>query len=696
MPTLLLLAVLAIGVVGAAEVQRLRTLTAPGGDPQAATPPLPPHPRLRMGAADVQRLRTLTAPGGDPQAAALLANITRHAEWVLAQPLPSGSAILCETILDHMYTLGIVYRLSTNTTQRRRLARRAAAELLITAALPSWNPKRFLTVAETMHGVSVGYDWFYPSLSKAQRTRIEDGLYQRGLGVGLACWHANCSWTPGIPDTGACSDCWWIRADMNWNLVANGGIAIAALALGNVPRYAAAAKDALAFSMVQGYPHAMRDYAHDGAWPEGPHYWSYATKYVVATIECLLSATGGDYGHKEAAGVNVTAMFALQTYATPSGSLFNYGDTNEVTGSGGMDGMRTSANLLSLTQLFPALGNGPAYFARRVLNTPNSSVTGAFDEAVVALLRWSSAGSESDLASLPLKAFYAAKQVAIARSGWSSRDSYLGVKGGNSAMTHQDLDHGSFVFETSGQRWVCDLGIENYRLAGMFGSSTRYSHTNFTLDRQWGSRYAYYRKATRGHATLTFDEQGGFDPVNAAESDQAINVVSPLILHSETELDGLHSYDDAADRFVSVNLTEAYARQLAAGGSAIRSFALDNAMACLNVTDEIRGVRTTVANVSFTIHTRAHVTLSSSGATLRSGGKTLQVRTLSTATRTGAQPLNCAAWRADEVQLPTDQQPAAARFDVRGAVKVWVTCDLPPAAKYGSTSFVMTTSLCEV
>jgi hypothetical protein len=80
------------------------------------------------------------------------------------------------------------------------------------------------------------------------------------------------------------------------------------------------------------------------------------------------------------------------------------------------------------------------------------------------------------------------------------------------------------------QRWVCDLGIENYLLAGMFGSSARYSGTNFTLDRQLGSRYAYYRKATRGHNTLTFDERGGFDPADAAASDQAVNIVSRLIV----------------------------------------------------------------------------------------------------------------------------------------------------------------------
>jgi hypothetical protein len=55
-----------------------------------------------------------------------------------------------------------------------------------------------------------------------------------------------------------------------------------------------------------------------------------------------------------------------------------------------------------LAHLFPALGNGPAYFARRLLNTPNaSSIVGGFDEAVVALLRWSSNGSAADLDALP-------------------------------------------------------------------------------------------------------------------------------------------------------------------------------------------------------------------------------------------------------------------------------------------------------
>jgi hypothetical protein len=100
--------------------------------PHSPSPPtLPPHPRLRIGTADIYRMRTLVGEGGDPEAGRLLKNITLHAQYVLGQPTPSlGSDLLCDVILDHMYTLGIVYHLSTNATFKSIVARRAVAELL--------------------------------------------------------------------------------------------------------------------------------------------------------------------------------------------------------------------------------------------------------------------------------------------------------------------------------------------------------------------------------------------------------------------------------------------------------------------------------------------------------------------------------------------------------------------------------------
>ena len=59
-------------------------------------------------------------------------------------------------------------------------------------------------------------------------------------------------------------------------------------------------------------------------------------------------------------------------------------------------------------------------------------------------------------------------------------------------------------------------------------------------------------------------------------------------------------------------------------------------MKCLNVTDEFHGLHSDVRNVSFAIHTRTHVALDASGATLRSDGKTLQLRLAATASPTTA------------------------------------------------------------
>ena len=50
-----------------------------------------------------------------------------------------------------------------------------------------------------------------------------------------------------------------------------------------------------------------------------------------------------------------------------------------------------------------------------------------------------------------------------------------GAKGGDSSVTHQDLDHGTFVWETRGHRWIVDLGIENYGLTNMFLPFARYA-----------------------------------------------------------------------------------------------------------------------------------------------------------------------------------------------------------------------------
>ena len=58
---------------------------------------------------------------------------------------------------------------------------------------------------------------------------------------------------------------------MNWNVVSNGGMTVAALALADVPRYASVAKEALKFAR-EGIPLALSGYGPkgDGAWQVTP------------------------------------------------------------------------------------------------------------------------------------------------------------------------------------------------------------------------------------------------------------------------------------------------------------------------------------------------------------------------------------------------------------------------------------------
>ena len=313
------------------------------GGLEVAQATLPPHPRLRLTTTKVDDLRAVLH--FDPRAGELLANLTEHTDYILAQPLPAnGSGLLCDVIRDHMYTFGLLYHVTTNSTIRAALATRATQELLLVSKEPSWSPRRFLTVAETMHGVAVGYDWFFNELSLADRETIEDALVQQGINVGLACWAQNCSWTPGIANMGPCSSCWWTQAPMNWNIVSNGGLAIAALAIADVTRHAAVAKQALRKS-AQGIPIAIAKYsshfagpdgrgsgghpAADGAWPEGPGYWSYVTKSLVAVSESLATSLGSDNGYMDMPGVSQTVGFGLQTHFTPSRAVFNFGDAEE-------------------------------------------------------------------------------------------------------------------------------------------------------------------------------------------------------------------------------------------------------------------------------------------------------------------------------------------------------------------------------
>ena len=498
-----------------------------------ATPPhLAPHPRLRL--TQATQTTVLRNIASDHNAAAVFAGLVSHGENILREDVVNctkagvESSLLdaARSVLDRLYTLGMLFRLDGNETWALR-ALKEMEHVTLDDACADWNPQHFLDTAEMMHAVAIGIDWLWDApqsvFPTSRRTAIAAGLATRGLGAAAKSW-GNAEF----------------KTTYNWNLVCNGGMLAASLVLMDDENATSAA---LAKAI---YANASRDialslnvsYAPDGAWAEGPTYWGYATKYALLAVDVLRTATGSSLGFEHADGFATTGAFRAHMTG-PSGEKWNFGDSDS---AGADEFVPNFAGLAALQRRYfrkhgATTGDVNALLSRVV----NPSIPSLCNHAgcALTLLDWSANGTFAELdARLPTCVSYR-----LVDSGWNSsvalgtwrsdwrgvggnndtptssgiaalaHPTYLAFKGGNGEANHNDADAGSWILEMGGARWAVDLGADSYGLPNYFSKSPAHGH-----------RYSYYRKSTRGHNTLTF---GGHDK-EPGWSSQDVTRVAPI------------------------------------------------------------------------------------------------------------------------------------------------------------------------
>ncbi len=453
--------------------------------------------------------------------------------------------------LHRISTLAGLYRLDGD----RRYAERARQEMLAAAAFPDWNPPHFLDVAEMTNALAIGYDWLFDFLSAADRAAIRRAIVEKGLREGQRAYTKRDSWT---------------QARHNWNPVCNGGMAAGALAVADEePELAreilARTKGSIAI--------AMRSYAPDGGWPEGPGYWGYATRYNVFYIAGVRSALGSDFGLVRTPGFAQTGEFRVHIMG-PTGRAFNFADADEQPS--------TASQMLWLAREF-----------RRPLYAEHERRTAGRHPDIFHLF-WSAppAAGPTPEPELPRDAVFRGSDVAFLRSAWGDPKAfYLGFKGGDNQANHAHLDLGSFVLDALGQRWAIDLGKDSYSLPAYFGKN----------------RWSYYRLRTEGHNTLVIDGENQ-DPAAHA----------PLVAFLSTP----------ERSFAVADLSQAYRSR---AERVLRGIALLDGRRVL-VQDEVR-VREP-AEVVWNLHTRAQIAQHDGRAMLSQGSARLEARILEPA---GAQ-----------------------------------------------------------
>jgi len=520
----------------------------------------PAHPRLFLpaGGEDAIRQRVATDPLWKRLQTDLLEEADRQLASKPVERVLIGRRLLdkSRTALSRVLHLGLAWRL----TGEKQYIERARAELVAVSGFTDWNPSHFLDVAEMTAAMGIGYDWFYSALDEPTRRVLREAIVAKGL---KASQTANA----------------WTRAANNWNQVCNGGITIGALAVAESEPTLAAEMIARAVNTV---PLSMREYAPDGAYPEGPGYWSYGTTYNVMLIFALQSALGTDFGLSQQPGFLATADYFLHVIG-PSGYYFNYSDC----GRGGQ-GVSAAMFWFATQRQEPyVLWNEWAK-----LTQPSERRSGGRrDRTDPMLMLWMAPTQAKPEAPRALSwSAQGVTPVAFHRSAWTAEVSYVAIKGGSPSANHAHMDSGAFVMDAEGVRWADDLGMQDYE-------SIESKGINLWDRTQDSERWKIFRLGTSSHSVLMVDGQ-----------QQRVDGNAPIILAKpgRTVVDTSSVYGGQLDR-------------------ARRGVALQ-ADSTVLVQDEIAALNK-LATVRWAMVTRADVTIDGLGqATLRRDGKTLTFR----------------------------------------------------------------------
>jgi len=416
------------------------------------------HPRLMLKEEDLKRLKELYAK--DEVLQKCLRDVLRDADDCAEKRMLTYRKIgprllhISRECLHRIYALGLAYR----WTGERKYAEKAVENLLTVCAFKDWNPSHFLDTAEMSHAVGLGYDWLYSYLDIETREKIRAGLVKNGFEPALNAYEKS----------------WWSKSEHNWNQVCNGGMIVGALAVAeSEPRYA----EKIIILAIESLPRALKSYSPDGAWMEGPGYWSYATHYTAYGLTALQTALGTDFGLLQIEGLAESGNFPIYT-SGPRGLYLNFADC------GGKSSRRPMPCMFWLARTYDNSLYAEAEHAEI-----------AKSDARAQHVVWYVPAPEGEPAQKDLDRYFRGPvEIAVFRSAWDDPEAlFVGVKAGYNQVNHGHLDLGNFELDALGVRWVRDLGSDNYNLPGYWDK------------RRGGRRWDYYRLNSKSHSVPLLD-----------------------------------------------------------------------------------------------------------------------------------------------------------------------------------------------
>lgn len=465
------------------------------------------HPRLMLSASVIEEIKSKRKNDAllDKYASAVIASANSIVNKAPLARVLTGPRLLSVSreLLHRVTHLSLAFHLTSDP----RFLDAAVSQMKTVCAFSDWNPSHFLDVAEMTNGVAIGYDWLYNHMKKEDAELIRSGLKTKGLEEYKKAYDG----------------AWWSKGDNNWNQVCHGGLIVGALAIAETdPAYATT----FIPKALANLPYSNKYYAPDGAWYEGPGYWSYATEYLAYAMSALKSALGNMGNLENTKGLE-NAGFVPMICAGPSNYILNFADSGENSKA------TTSPAMLFLSNLYdkPLIAN----YLHGYMKSSNAL-------ANVFHVVWYKAPTSEPL-NMPLDQYLDGEinELILLRSSWTDPNAtWIGMKSGVNSSPHSHLDIGNFEMEAGGVRWAKDLGSDDYNLDGYWTMGVN------------GKRWTYYRLNSFSHNVPLLGGKNQFELAKARFIQKELNVPVP-----SATLDMTDAYKDFSSKSLrKISLTD--------------------------------------------------------------------------------------------------------------------------------------------
>lgn len=460
-------------------------------------------------------------------------------------------------VINRMIILGYAWQISGDT----KYAERAWAELENVCSYDDWCNSHFLASAEMALAASIGYDWFFDYLGDEQKTLLSQKTWEYAINSALNDNH------------------WFTWSKNNWNSICYSGIGIACMAFADRNPEKSAEFLAMCY---ENMPVAFENFTPDGVYAEGPGYCQSGMNSIVYFIASSRNYFGSDFGMSEIAGFKELGYFPV-CITTPTG-MFNFGDNKDrqcFTPVLHWYASEYASPLLSAYQMTDA----PTEFVADT--SDNTERNGRGKEDALSSLWYNRDFSEtnSNFSNEPLFRYLESdvgQPLVLMRSAYLNENaSFAGIKGGYNFTNHGDLDIGTFVFDSMGERWAEELGPGSY------------DAPNYFLNTPAGGRWKNYCKRAEGQNTLVINPDATLD-------DQYVLAECGFTSHEETEGGGKALLD----------MTDAY--RMNGASKVTREFELYN-NSCLKITDKIKCI--VPSEIYWFMHTKADIEIADNGKT---------------------------------------------------------------------------------